>query len=73
MDIRIPKMNGLEATRAIRDTDKPVVKSILIIALAANAFDGDVQRSMQTGPIAKLSKPFQPVTLFETLESLIRN
>ena len=73
MDIRIPKMNGLEATQAIRDTDKPVVKSILIIALAANAFDGDVQRSMQTGLIAKLSKPFQPDTLFETLESLIRN
>jgi CheY-like chemotaxis protein len=71
MDIRMPEMDGLEATRAIRAMDRPDAKSIPIIALTANAFDEDVQRSMQAGLNAHLSKPVQPDTLFETLESLI--
>ena len=49
-----------------------VVAGIAIIALTANAFDEDVQRSLQAGLNAHLSKPVQPDTLFETLESLIR-
>ena len=49
-----------------------VVAGIPIIALTANAFDEDVQRSLQAGLNAHLSKPVQPDTLFETLESLIR-
>jgi signal transduction histidine kinase/DNA-binding response OmpR family regulator len=71
MDMRMPEMDGLEATRAIRAMDRPDAKSIPIIALTANAFDEDVQRSMQAGLNAHLSKPVQPDTLFETLESLI--
>ena len=42
-----------------------------IIALTANAFDEDVQRSLQAGMNAHLSKPVQPDVLFETLERLI--
>jgi CheY-like chemotaxis protein len=53
--------------------DRPDAKSIPIIALTANAFDEDVQRSMQEGLNAHLSKPVQPDTLSETLESLIRS
>ena len=53
--------------------DRPDAKSIPIIALTANAFDEDVQRSMQEGLNAPLSKPVQPDTLSETLESLIRS
>ncbi len=73
MDIRMPEMDGLEATQTIRAMDRVDAKTIPIIALTANAFDEDVQRSMQAGLNAHLSKPVEPDTLFETLENLIRS
>ncbi len=73
MDMRMPEMDGLEATQAIRSMDRSDAKTIPIIALTANAFDEDVQRSMQAGLNAHLSKPVQPELLFETLESLIKD
>ena len=71
MDMRMPEMDGLEATRRIRAMDREDAKRIPVIALTANAFDEDVQRSMQAGLNAHLSKPVQPELLFETLEQLI--
>ena len=71
MDMRMPEMDGLEAARHIRSMDRADAKSIPIIALTANAFDEDVQRSMQAGLNAHLSKPVVPDSLFETLETLI--
>jgi CheY-like chemotaxis protein len=44
-----------------------------VIALTANAFDEDVQRSMQAGLNAHLSKPVEPEALFDTLENLIES
>ncbi len=73
MDMRMPEMDGLEATRRIRAADRADAKSIPIIALTANAFDEDVQRSMQAGLNAHLSKPVEPDVLFETLEGLLRH
>ena len=72
MDMRMPEMDGLEATARIRAMDRPDAASIPIIALTANAFDEDVQQSLQAGLNAHLTKPVQPDTLFETLENLIR-
>ena len=72
MDMRMPEMDGLEATRLIRAMDREDAKTIPIIALTANAFDEDVQRSMQAGLNAHLSKPVEPENLYETLESLIK-
>ncbi len=72
MDIRMPEMDGLEATAKIRSMDRADAKSIPIIALTANAFDEDVQQSLQAGLDAHLSKPVEPDNLFETLELLIR-
>ena len=72
MDMRMPEMDGLEATRKIRATGRRDATVIPIIALTANAFDEDVQRSLQAGLNAHLSKPVEPDALFETLESLIR-
>ena len=72
MDMRMPEMDGLEATRRIRELDRNDAKTIPIIALTANAFDEDVQRSMQAGLDAHLSKPVEPELLFETLENLIK-
>ena len=73
MDMRMPEMDGLEATRTIRAMDRQDAKAIPIIALTANAFDEDVQRSLQAGLNAHLSKPVQPEALYETLESLIKD
>ena len=68
----MPEIDGLEATRAIRSLDREDAKTIPIIAMTANAFDEDVQQSMQAGLNAHLSKPVEPGILFETLESLIK-
>ena len=73
MDMRMPEMDGLTATQKIRMLDRSDSKSIPIIALTANAFDDDVQRSLQAGLNAHLTKPVEPENLFETLESLIKD
>ena len=73
MDMRMPEMDGLEATRKIREMKRPDAKKIPIIALTANAFDEDVQHSMQAGLNAHLSKPVEPEILFKTLEELIKS
>ena len=73
MDMRMPEMDGLEATRRIRAMTRSDAKSIPIIALTANAFDEDVQHSMQAGLNAHLSKPVVPDVLFETLEGLLHH
>ena len=72
MDLRMPEMDGLEATRMIRAMNREDAKKIPIIALTANAFDEDVQRSMQAGLNAHLSKPVEPDVLFKTLETMIQ-
>jgi CheY-like chemotaxis protein len=69
----MPEMDGLEATKTIRAMDRPDAGRIAIIALTANAFDEDVQRSLMAGMNAHLSKPVQADVLFETLENLIRD
>ena len=71
MDVRMPEMDGLEATRVIRSMDREDAKNIPIIALTANAFDEDVQNSLQAGLNAHLSKPVEPETVFRTLEELL--
>jgi len=71
MDIRMPVMDGLEAAEAIRAMKRPDAEKIPIIALTANAFDEDVQRSLQVGMNAHLSKPVEPAHLYQTLEELI--
>jgi CheY-like chemotaxis protein len=71
MDIRMPEMDGLEAARAIRSLERDDAKRIPIVALTANAFAEDVERSMQAGMNAHLSKPVEPDALFTTLSNLI--
>lgn len=71
MDIRMPVMDGLAATRAIRSLDRPDAQSIPIIALTANAFDEDVRRSTEAGMNAHLTKPVEPDKLCQTLRSLV--
>ncbi|MBQ4382457.1 MAG: response regulator, partial [Oscillospiraceae bacterium] len=71
MDVRMPELDGLEAAAAIRSLDREDAKRIPIIALTANAFDEDVQRSLQAGMNAHLTKPVEPEHLYQTLGELI--
>ena len=73
MDIRMPVMDGLAATSAIRALDHPDAKTVPIIAMTANAFDEDVQRSLNAGMNAHLTKPADPEQLYKTLEELIHD
>jgi CheY-like chemotaxis protein len=67
MDVRMPAMDGLTASRSIRALDRPDAKDIPIIAMTANAFDEDVKQSLQAGMNAHLSKPVEMERLYETL------
>ena len=71
MDMQMPVLNGLEATKLIRSLARTDAKKIPIIALTANAFDEDMQRSMQAGMNSHLSKPIEPDAIYRTLERLI--
>jgi len=73
MDVRMPVMDGLEATRALRKLSRPDAQAIPVIAMTANAFDEDVQRSLQVGMNAHLSKPVDLDRLRETLQELIQD
>ena len=67
MDVQMPFMDGLEATRRIRSLSEPY-RSIPIIAMTANAMSDDRQRCLDSGMDDYLSKPINNATLFETLD-----
>ena len=71
MDWNMPGMNGLEASAAIRKLDREDARRIPIIALTANAFDEDVQRSLQAGMNAHLTKPVEAGHLNQVLGELV--
>ena len=71
VDWKVPEMDGLEDTKRIRDLDRTDAKEVPVISLTANAFDEDVQRSLQVGMNAHLSKPVEPERLYQTLEDFI--
>ena len=71
MDVRMPVMDGLTAAKTIRALDHPDAKTIPIIAMTANVFDEDVQRSLEAGMNAHLSKPVEPDRMYETIAKLI--
>lgn len=71
MDIRMPVMDGLQATRNIRHLSKADARSIPIIAMTANAFDDDIEKSKQAGMNAHLGKPIEPQQMYRTLYDFI--
>lgn len=71
MDIRMPVMDGLAATRNIRNLRKKGSRTVPIIAMTANAFNEDVETSLSNGMDAHLAKPIEPQVLFATLQRLI--
>ena len=71
MDIMMPEMDGLEATRTIRNLDREDCKKIPIYAMSANAFDEDVKRSLESGMNGHLSKPVNLQVLEKTLQKVL--
>lgn len=70
MDIRMPVMNGYEATKAIRDLDR-ADKNLPIIAMTADAFSDDIQRCLECGMNAHTAKPLNIKELLRLLEKFL--
>lgn len=64
----MPVMDGLEAARRIRALDRDDAKKVVIIAMSANAYEEDVQSSLQAGMNAHLAKPVVPDILYREID-----
>ena len=71
MDIQMPVMNGLEATRAIRASERADLRALPIVVLSANAFAEDVQESKHAGADDHLSKPISVKDLAAALAAIL--
>jgi len=71
MDIQMPGMDGLEATRQIREQEKQTGSRLPIVALTAHAMKDDRERCLKAGMDAYLSKPIQPEELLKTIAELL--
>lgn len=67
MDIMMPVMDGLSATKAIRALDRPDAAEIPIIAMSANAFEEDAKKSLEAGMNAHLAKPLKMDLVIATI------
>ena len=70
-DLKMPEMDGLEATRTIRNLNREDCKKIPIYAMSANAFDEDVKRSLASGMNGHRSKPVNLQVLEKTLQKVL--
>jgi len=71
MDVQMPEMGGLEATRAIREKEKSTGMHLPIIAMTAHAMQGDRERCLEAGMDGYLAKPLDPKTFLQTVEGTI--
>lgn len=71
MDVQMPKMNGFEATTAIREKEEQTGSHIPIIALTAHAMKGDREKCIETGMDDYISKPVKPEELFRAIERVV--
>ena len=73
MDVQMPVMNGIEATEALRRSERASGRHIPVVALTANAMKGDKERYLKCGMDDYLSKPIRRKELAETLQRVVRN
>ena len=71
MDLRMPVMDGLTATRKIRESGREDGKTVPIVAMTANVFEEDVRKSLDAGMDAHLSKPIEITQMYAVLDSMI--
>ena len=70
MDIQMPEMNGLDATRAIRKLDDPWASKIPIVAMTADAFSENVTECLQAGMQAHIAKPIDIKLVIKTIQKI---
>lgn len=73
MDIQMPKLNGYEATKAIRNSSHPQSRNIPIAAMTANAFSDDIQKSLDSGMNAHISKPVDIAKVKTVIYELVKS
>lgn len=73
MDVMMPVMDGLEATRRIRAMKRPDARTIPIIAMTANAFAEDRQLAFAAGMDMHIAKPLEGSEMVETLERFVKS
>lgn len=73
MDVHMPELNGLEATKAIRDSGRPDAATVPVIAMTADVFKEDIRRCREAGMDAHIGKPVELDKLFSTLQRLLNN
>jgi CheY-like chemotaxis protein len=71
MDVRMPVMDGLEATKAIRQLSIPDALTIPILAMTADAFEEDIQKCLDAGMKGHIAKPVQPQVLYSELRRVL--
>ena len=71
MDVQMPVLDGLEATKLIREEEKQTGRHIPIIAMTAHAMEGDEQKCLMAGMDGYIAKPFEPLKVYETIENLL--
>ena len=71
MDVRMPAMDGIEATRVIRSLNRSDAASVPIIAMTADAFAEERKRTLEAGMNCHLSKPIDPPALYDALAKYI--
>ena len=72
MDVMMPEMDGLRATVAIRESEQGTERHVPIVALTANAMQGDREKCFEAGMDGYVSKPIQPPILFEEIAQTLR-
>ena len=72
MDVRMPVMDGIAATQSIRGLNRADAATVPILAMTANAFAEDIERSRKAGMNEHLAKPIEPETLYARLASYFR-
>ena len=71
MDIQMPEMNGYQATQAIRKLKREDARTIPIIAMTANAFAEDIEKSLSCGMNAHVAKPIDINVLRTALQKVL--
>lgn len=73
MDIQMPRMNGFEATKVIRSLPRPDAATVPIVAMTANAFAEDEEKSRKAGMNAHLSKPLEIPAVLATMNKFMNS
>lgn len=71
MDVQMPEMDGLEATRSIRETEVGSGRRLPIVAMTAQAMKGDREKCLESGMDDYLTKPIRPLQLYETIAAVV--